>query len=324
MKRSPFTSPLLVLPAITFIILFSMCKEPNSPFIEKDAVLIESPIATLGEGAFWDHKEKLLLWIDINGKKFNSFDPGLNKHIQIDLPKIPGTIVPESKNTAVIALEDGLYRINRNTGDLSFISKPDSLKSNERFNDGKCDPNGRLWVGTMKMQGNTGNSHLYKYEKETGFEIMRDSVRISNGIIWSLTGDKMYYIDTPTSKVVSFDFDKETGNISNEQTVVIVPDSLGHPDGMTIDEEGMLWIALWGGHGIGRFDPATGKLIGKIYVPVKNVTSCAFGGNNLDTLFITTAKWNMENYPEDQKAMAGALFYVVPGVKGIKSNFYNE
>jgi sugar lactone lactonase YvrE len=325
MKWSSTYSASFLLSTIFLTLLFSMCKVPKTEIIEKDAIPVKSsPIATLGEGAIWDHEKNVLLWIDINGKKLNTYDPHNNEHKQIDLPKIPGTVVPESDESAIIALEDGIYRINRMTGQLSFLSKPDSLKVNERFNDGKCDRNGRLWVGTMKMNGKSGNSHLYKYEKESGFKIMRDSVHISNGITWSLSGDKMYYIDTPTGKVVSFDFDNKSGSISNEQVSVMIPDSLGHPDGMTIDEEGKIWIALWGGHGVGRYDPVSGKLIGKIYVPVKNVTSCAFGGRNLDTLYITTAKWNMDNYPDEQKALAGALFYTVPGVSGIKSNFYKE
>lgn len=283
---------------------------------------IEGTAATLGEGSIWDHNKAVLYWIDIQEKKIHEYDPGEKEHTSWELPYNIGTIVPESNNTVIVALKDGIYRKYFSPDSLEFIARPESLKEEERFNDGKCDPEGRLWVGSMRIKGKLGDSFLYKYDPERGFQEMADSISISNGIIWSLNGKKMYYIDTPTRKIMQYDFNAEKGEISKGKVAVEIADTLGHPDGMTIDEEGKLWVGMWAGNAVCCFDPETGELIRRIEVPARNVTSCAFGGKDLDILFITTASAGMNDEQREKYPKAGGLFMVEPGVKGVKANFY--
>ena len=276
----------------------------------------------LGEGSIWDYKKQVLYWIDIQKGLLYKYDPVAETNTMYELHQNVGTIVPETDNTVIVALKDGVYRFTLSTNTFEFIGKPASLKTQERFNDGKCDPQGRFWVGTMRISGKAGDSYLYKMDHDGTFTEMLDSVSISNGIIWSPDGTKMYYIDTPTRKVMAFDFDGQTGTISNPRVAVTVADTLGHPDGMTIDAEGRLWVAMYGGHAVCRFNPDNGELLQRIEVPAKNVTSCAFGGPGLDELYITTASQGMNEADKKAYPLAGGLFRVKPGVKGMKSNYF--
>jgi sugar lactone lactonase YvrE len=153
---------------------------------------------------------------------------------------------------------------------------------------------------------------------------MIDSVTISNGIVWTKDASTMYYIDTPTQNIQAFDFDVTTSTLSNERTVVRISQAIGFPDGMAIDEEDMLWVGLWNGNAVGRFNPKTGELISKIEVPAHNVTSCTFGGKNLDKLYITTASVDMTEDEKTKYPLAGSLFVADPGVKGVPGEFFRK
>ena len=284
---------------------------------------IEGTSGLLGEGSIWDYRKNVLFWIDIQGMKLLEYNPETGNHSSWDLYQNVGTIVPESDNSVIVALKDGLYRKSFSPDTMEFIARPTSLKIEERFNDGKCDPSGRLWVGAMRVKGKAGDSKLYRYEPSTGFTEMIDSVSISNGITWSLDGSKMYYIDTPTRQIIEYVFDNRKGDISNGRIAVQIADTLGHPDGMTIDAEGKLWVGMWGGNAVCRFDPDTGELIDRIEVPARNVTSCAFGGENLETLYITTASVGMTEELKRKYPHAGGLFKVKPGVKGVKVYYFS-
>ena len=311
-----------------FLLVFTACNQNLSGENKKSAgsqPTVEHVMTTtsvLGEGSIWDYRRQILYWIDIQKNTLFAYDPSSETNVAYDLTQNVGTVVPETEQTVIVALKDGVYRKNLRTDTLEFIGRPSSLKPEERFNDGKCDPQGRLWVGTMRISGKPGDSFLYKMDHDGTFTEMLDSVSISNGIIWSPDGTKMYYVDTPTSKVMAFDFDGDAGTISNPSIAVLVPDSLGHPDGMTIDAGGKLWVAMWGGHAVCQYDPVSGELLQRIEVPAKNVTSCAFGGPRLDVLYITTASEGMNEAGKKDYPLAGGLFQVVPGVKGIKANYF--
>jgi sugar lactone lactonase YvrE len=202
---------------------------------------------------------------------------------------------------------------------LILLVSPEKELTRNRFNDGKCDPAGRFWVGSM---GPRYQASLYRITANGTCDKMVDSVTISNGIVWTADKKTMYYIDTNTGEVRAFDYDNSTGDIANSRVVIKFPSGIGMPDGMSIDAEGMLWIAHWGGYCVGRWNPATGKMIAKIEVPAPNVTSCAFSGKNLDVLYITTASTGMSandliKYPD-----SGKLFVANPGVKGVKANLF--
>jgi len=292
---------------------------------ESDQVKVVIKIKSkLGEGAFWDHHQQQLYWIDIVDKKVYIYDPATEKNRTFDMPSSVGTVVPKSKDEAVIALEDGIYMLNTNTGNITLLSDVEADMPFNRFNDGKCDPNGNFWIGSMHWEQSAPKANLYKVEPNGKATKMLDSVTISNGIVW--TGDKktMYYIDTPTGHIRAFDFDHKTSTISNERIAVVIPESLGFGDGMTIDSEDKLWVGLWNGNAVGRFDPLTGKLLRKIEVPAHNVTSCSFGGKNFDTLYITTSSLDMNEEETKKYPLAGYVFEVHPGVKGVAGNYFDQ
>lgn len=277
----------------------------------------------LGEGALWNYKANELYWIDIEGKYFHIYNPLTKQNRPYEMPSKIGTVVPYTQNEVIVALQDGIYRFNFLDKTLTLFSDIESKLIENRFNDGKCDPAGNLWLGSMHNSDNEKRSGgLYMITKNGVAEKKIDQVRISNGIVWTKDEKTMYYIDTPTGEIRAYDYAIKSAAISNERVAVTIPESVGYPDGMAIDEEGMLWVGLWNGNGVGRFNPNTGKLITKIEVPAHNVTACAFGGENLDILYITTARVDMTPEELEAKPLSGSIFKVIPGVKGVKSSFF--
>jgi len=277
----------------------------------------------LGEGSIWNAVTQELYWIDIEGGILHIFKPEKNYCQSFSLGQRIGTVVPSDNGNVILALQDGLYEFDPFTQQKVLLVATDYDSSSIRFNDGKCDSVGRLWVGTMHLEILPKVAALYKFERGTLKEML-DKITISNGICWSLDSKTMYYIDTPTSSVQAFDFDLERGLLTNGRVIIETKEEFDPPDGMTIDAEGMLWIGHWKGSCVGRWNPKNGKLISKIEVPAYHVTSCAFGGKDLDTLYITTASIEVSPEQKIQYPLAGCLFQVKPGVKGIKSFFYKK
>ncbi len=281
--------------------------------------------ADLGEGAFWNQRENLLWWIDIEKGMLHKYNPVDGTDKEYKMGRRIGTVVPSESGKALVALEDGLNFFDPATGDFSFIADPDAGIPDMRYNDGKCDPSGRLWVGGMGMGRDSRNkASLYRLDHDLKTNKMLDSITCSNGICWSPDKTKMYYIDTPTMKVRVFDYDDNSGDISNGKTLVDVPQGMGSPDGMTIDSEGNLWVCMWGGACVACFDPETGELLRKINVPAANVTSCAFGGKDLKTLFITTASISMSPDVAARFPLAGNLFAIDLEVAGVPAFFFRD
>ncbi len=322
---------------IAFCLLFTLifssgCKKNQSqdPDTSDTAITTRSEVAVLeyeipsklGEGAIWNYASGELFWVDIEGKKLHIYNPETQKNRSLSTPSRVGTVVPIDENRAIIALEDGIYTIDINTGETQLLSDVEASVTENRFNDGKCDPAGRLWVGSMHLEESEANAKLYMINHDGTAEAKVENVTISNGIVWTSDQKTMYYIDTPTGHIRAYDFNMESGAISNERVAVEVPVTLGYPDGMAIDEENMLWVGLWNGNAVARFNPETGQLLSKIEVPAHNVTACAFGGKNLDTLYITTASVDMTEEERLKYPKAGSVFKAVPGVKGVRSTFF--
>ena len=306
---------------VFFLFLLVGCKKEGKYDVEL-AHKIESK---LGEGAIWNYKTSELYWVDIEGKQLNVLDVKNNKNSSIAMPCRIGTVVPcKEKGKAIVALEDGIYIVDVKTGELSILSDVESDIEINRFNDGKCDPNGNFWVGSMHLEQSRPVASLYKINARGESNKMLDNITISNGIVWSKDHKTMYYIDTPTAKIRAFDYDVKSSTISNERTVVEVDQKDGFPDGMAIDENDMLWVGMWNGNAVAQFNPKTGKLEQKIHVPAHNVTSCAFGGENLDELYITTASVDMTEEEKKQFPLAGSVFKVKMNVKGMKSPFFKN
>jgi len=280
--------------------------------------------AIVGEGPFWDASAGVLYWIDIKGRSLHVFDPDKAADRSVALASMPGAVVRRGAGGLLMAMKRGFAFVDPDTGLAVPLYDPEADKPGNRFNDGKCDSRGRFWAGTMDDAEVEKTGSLYRFDPDRSCVRYLEGVGISNGIAWSPDDSVMYYIDTPSRRVDAFDYDIETGGISRRRVAFEVPSAMGFPDGMTIDEEGMLWIALWGGWGLGRWDPRTGRLVGRVELPVEKTSSCAFGGcasggSALDRLYVTTASVGLGPEELEEQPHAGGLFVLEPGVRGAAS-----
>jgi sugar lactone lactonase YvrE len=278
--------------------------------------------AILGESPFWDDKNSALYWVDIIGKKLNSYKPNIKENHSYSFSKLVCNVVKRKNGDLILSLEDGIYSFRQSNNKLHQIVQPDTLGVDNRFNDGKCDPQGRFWSGTMNMNGEKHQGKLYCLNQDGILEQKLDRLSISNGIAWNKELNKMYFIDTPTQKIVSFDFNFKNGEINNIESIFKFSEKDGSPDGMTIDSEGMLWVSLWGGGKVAKIDPLKKKWIDSINVPAKLVTSCVFGGEDLKTLYITTACFGLTEEELEETPHAGGIFSINLNVKGTRSYEY--
>jgi sugar lactone lactonase YvrE len=204
-----------------------------------------------------------------------------------------------------------------------MIAKVEPRLAGNRFNDGKCDLTGRFWAGTMDIEERRASGALYFLERNKVRRVL-GGVTISNGLGWSPNNDTMYYIDTPTRRVCAFDYNAETGKVKDRRTVVdFNPDQQGSPDGMAVDTEGKMWVAHWGGSRVTRWNPATGRPLDAVILPVSQVTSCCFGGRNLDELYITTARTGLDREALLRQPLAGGVFRVKTGLRGLPTNLFD-
>ncbi|TGE29316.1 SMP-30/gluconolactonase/LRE family protein [Hymenobacter metallicola] len=279
--------------------------------------------AQLGEGAVWNPQDEKLYWVDIEGRSLHIFDPATGQARQLATGSRIGTVAPARGGHVVVAQQNGLHLLNTLSGESTLLANP-LTKPSLRFNDGKCDPAGRFWAGTLDMNGKVGKAALYRLDADGRLHTMLTGVTISNGLVWTRDQRTMYYIDTPTHVVQAFDYDHATGAISNPRPVIHIPEADGDPDGMTIDAEDHLWIAHWGGGQVGCYDPLTGQKLQTIPVPAPHTTSCAFGGPELKTLFITTARQDLT--PEQLQAypLSGSVFALEPGVAGVPAHIFQN
>ena len=291
-----------------------------------EPVLVLNAQAILGEGAIWNEKTRQLFWVDIEGKKLHCYHPDNRATCSITVDDRIGTVVLSrgSQQKAIVAMQSGIYELDLTDESTTFLGNPLEGMEQMRFNDGKCDPAGRFWVGSMHLESEPEVASLYRMETDGSIVRVKDNLTISNGIIWSLDQQTMYHIDTPTLTVQAYDYSFDTGDIANPRVVIRVPKEMGHPDGMTIDDEGMLWIALFGGGGVARWNPNTGQLLQKIEIPAPHVTSCAFGGENLETLYITTARHGLSDQQLTKYPHSGGVFAVKPGPRGIPSALFGS
>ena len=274
----------------------------------------------LGEGPFWDSKKEELYFVDISNKQVLIFTPSSKSLETISFDQEIGAVLLDQNSELIVAARDGLYAATRD-GDLKTLLAPiDFGDSSIRCNDAKCDANGRIWVGTMAFDFAEGAASLYSFDSENLKEVLSD-LTIANGLGWSPDQKTMYFIDSLTSRVDSFDFDLATGAISNRQPFVTINEPGVIPDGMTTDEDGGIWVALFGGSAVRRFD-SSGKLTHTVSVPATQVTSCCFGGPDMSELYITTAQYAMDADTLSRDPLAGSLFRVKTTFKGSASNRY--
>ncbi len=267
--------------------------------------------ATLGEGPAWDAKTQTLYWVDVLEKRIYA---GSKLFLQLD--DYVSCLAPRKDGGLVIAQRFGFWTFEPDSNKLFTLASPKGEPSNNRFNDGKCDPRGRFVAGTMDHNEQEASGSLYSLSPEGRIKKLLKDLRISNGIGWAPDCKTMYFIDTPTREVKAFDYDIETGQIANGRVLIHFEDTFGWPDGMTTDTAGNLWIAMWGGARVTQWD-SKGKLMEQFGVPALNVTSCAFGGPGMNELFITTARSGMDTAAMKKYPQAGGVFRMETNVEGM-------
>jgi sugar lactone lactonase YvrE len=287
---------------------------------ERNWELVLDEQCNLGECPVWDFKHKRIFWIDIPSGKIHYYYPEKNEHKLFATGQSLGSIALRKSDGLVAAVKNGFATIDIKKGTTWMITQVESGFPDVRFNDGKCDPAGRFWAGTMSVSNLSGSGSLYSLDKDYSIKKKITGVSCSNGLAWSPDLGTFYYIDTPTLRVAAYQYDFHTGRINKKRIVIQFPEGEGYPDGMTIDTEGMLWIAMWGGWKIVRYDPRSGKKLDEIILPVSQVTSCVFGGTTLEDLYITTAKTGLTKNELQEQPYAGYLFVIKKsGYKGMNA-----
>ncbi|MCL2665652.1 MAG: SMP-30/gluconolactonase/LRE family protein [Defluviitaleaceae bacterium] len=266
--------------------------------------------AILGEGPLWNVKEQKLYWVDIDGKQLHVYDPKSKTDRAFDTPGRIGVAAFCKDGRILCAVEDTLMFMKFQNASYEadgVLAKVSEVMPGMRFNDGECDPRGRFLVGSI---AGDKKGHLFSVDSTGMYQILLDGIGCSNGIAFSCDGKKMYYIDTVSSHVTSYDYCLDTGKISAKKIIrTFAWETDGAPDGMTIDTKGNLWVAHWGGSRVSCINPEDGEIIASIPVTAKCVTSAAFGGPELKTIYITSAK-------ADGGIHAGGLFAADADVSG--------
>lgn len=281
------------------------------------------PINTsLGEGALWHAQQQVLYWVDIMGKRVYRFDPATGENRAYETPSPVGTVVVRESGGLVIAIETGFAHLDEQTGKIAMLADVEADMTNTRFNDGKCDTAGRFWAGSIpyRYADDGPIASLYRMNADLSVHPIRHEVGCSNGIVWTSDRRTMYYIDSFLKRVDVYDYDHATGDVANPRVAFEVAPEYGTPDGMTIDADDRLWIAMYGGSGVVCFDPATGQEVSRVHCPGSpRTTSCAFGGRDLKTLYITSATEGMSDDEKAKLPNAGALFAAEVDAVGAES-----
>lgn len=275
--------------------------------------IVGNHISVWGEGPIWDSVGHRLLYVDIEAYKIVAFNPTTGEEKIWDVGQRVGTVVVRQSGGLVWAGDQGFFFLDEETGVSTPIADPEPDLLDNRFNDGKCDPLGRFWAGTINLKKQQEAS-LYCLDTDLSVTQKFGPVTNSNGIVWTRDGNTMYYIDTPSKKVRAFDFDQTTGSLSNERVAWDTSADSSSPDGMTIDSEDRLWVAFCHGAKVVCFDPSTSQVVQQVDFPCVETTACAFGGPELRDLYVTTGLKKDLQEPE-----AGRLFVCRPGAQGVPS-----
>jgi sugar lactone lactonase YvrE len=271
----------------------------------------------LGECPLWDAAEQALYWVDIEGNRVHRYEPATGQH-EIRQPGFPMTAFGfRASGGWITAAKNGLAFWNWQTGAYEFVVDPVADQPNIRFNDGVVDRHGRFWAGTVNEADlNAPDSSLFRLDPDGSVHQLDTGFATSNGMGLSPDGKTLYFVDMFHGKILAYDHDPATGAVENRRIFASVPEAAGFPDGITVDSEGFVWNAHWGGWKVTRYDP-TGKIEREIHLPVQNVTRCAFGGEQLDILYINSAWYGLSEADRQNQPWAGDLFCVQTDVKGL-------
>jgi sugar lactone lactonase YvrE len=265
-------------------------------------------VATLAEGPRWEPRTQRLLWVDIDGEALHEYDPATGDDRTIPLPAKVGAAAPtQDPGRVLVALADRLAKVDLATGDLEPLAQFPHARAGMRANDGDVDPAGRFWIGTMCEDEAPDLAALYRYDPDGSLTPVLHPVSLSNGLGWASGEQRMYYVDSPTKRIDVLDYDAATGEVADRRPFATIEDGVGVPDGLALDVEDGVWVALYGGAQVRRYGPG-GSLDAVLELPADNVTACAFGGEDGRRLFVTTA--------HSPQPLGGSLFTAEPGIAG--------
>ena len=270
----------------------------------------------LGECPLWCEREQVLWWVDSRGPALKRWSPSTGVVGVTKLPSVVGSVAFRERGGMLAALQSGIHFLDAQSGALQTAAQPEAHLPENRFNDGRCDRAGRFWAGTMSDARREPTGSLYRLSPDLACAHIRGDVIVPNSIAWSADDRTMYFADTYRQVIRAWDFDLAAGEVSNERVFCDTTGHPGRPDGSCVDADGCLWNAEYGGWRLVRYTPA-GKIDRAIEMPVANPTCCCFGGAGLDTLYITSATQRLT--PEDlaKQPLAGSVFAVTPGVRGL-------
>ena len=289
----------------------------NTQVEELSVELLLDAHALVGEGPVWDDASGTLVWVDIMSNAVHRYDPATGRDVSIDVGQPVGAAVLRRGGPGLaLALRDGFGMLDEGSGQVQLVAAVEADVPTNRMNDGKCDPGGRFWAGTMAFEVSPGVAALYRLDPDLKVHRMLSGVTLSNGLGWSPDGRQMYYIDSVTHGVDVFDFEPADGSLGERRRLITIPPDEGLPDGMTVDAEGGLWIALHGSGSIRRYMP-DGRVDRVVRVPPTMVTCCAFGGPDLTDLYITTMSLGLSETARRAQPLSGGLFRCRPGVRGL-------
>lgn len=287
-----------------------------------DIVCLVEAKNTLGEDPVWHPGEQALYWCDNLRASIQRYDPATGQVREWPMPEEIGSIVFRREGGIVAAMKSGFCTVDLETGRIEQIVDPESHLPGNRFNDGKCDRRGRYWCGTMDAALTDPVAALYRLDADRSCHKMDDGFIVANGMAFSPDDRTMYFADSRAERVYAYDLDIDSGEIGNRRVFISTADIPGRVDGATVDTEGNYWCAHIHAGEIAKYDPR-GRLETTIELPVRHPTMCAFGGPDLDVLFVTSARQFLEPGEDAAQPLAGALFAIYGvGARGLPEPFY--
>ncbi|WP_245973744.1 SMP-30/gluconolactonase/LRE family protein [Bosea caraganae] len=282
----------------------------------EDVVSVVPSTAFLGEGPTWLPNERKLAFVDILAPAIIMSDPADGSFQVHPMPELVSAVVPRRRGGFLAAMQTGLKAVDLDSGKVTAIASPEAGKPGNRFNDGKCDRRGRFWAGTLAIDTTRGHGGLYRLDPDGRCSLMDQGFHVSNGLGWSPDDRRFYFTDSGSRRIYLYDFDVERGEIANRRVFVELAEGVGIPDGLAVDTEGFVWSAHWDGWCITRYDP-DGKVDRVINLPVPRPTSCAFGGPDFSTLYVTSARIRLSAHQLAEAPLSGSVFAVQTGARGL-------
>ncbi|WP_205648881.1 SMP-30/gluconolactonase/LRE family protein [Acuticoccus kandeliae] len=295
----------------------SISVNPRPLHAVRDDVSVAIPSsAFLGEGPHWDSRTGELIWVDILAPAVIRGDVATGTAKVLPVDDIVGVAVPRAKGGFLLATQNGIKTFDPETGVSTLFADPEADRPGNRFNDGKCDRRGRFWVGSLALNTTPDRGALWRVDSDGSAVRMDDRIHVSNGLGWSPDDRTFYFTDSGRRTIYAYDFDIAAGTVANRRIFAEITEASGTPDGLTVDAEGFVWCAHWDGWCVTRYDP-DGKVERVIDLPVPRPTSCVFGGADLSTLYVTTARIRLSAGELKEAPLSGSVFAIHTNIKGL-------